>query len=200
MLPRLAAEFLVVFLGVYSAFLLDGCRARDADERKRQQILQLLSEDFAEGNESLVQLTEWFETSLGAPMLDAMAAGERPKPRPIPLPEALDWDGWSAMLSAGGLDVLDTRLIRDVEKAIGQMQQLSGVATQYNDYVRTVLVPHLDRPTEDFYDGDSAQLRTQYLWYWYSLDGYRTGLESAATLLNDLTAQLSRARSPGDAS
>ncbi|MEM1248319.1 MAG: hypothetical protein AAGK22_18230 [Acidobacteriota bacterium] len=192
-LPRLAAEFFVVFLGVYSAFLLDGCRARDEDERKRQQILRLLAEDFAEGSEALGSLTEWFETSLGEPMLDAMAKGERAKLRPVPLPATLDWDGWGAMLSAGGLDVLDAGLIRNVEKTIGQMQQLSDVAAQYNDYVRTVLVPNLDQPIDHFYVDDSTRLRSQYLWYWYSLNGYRAGLARAETLFTDLTTRLGHA-------
>ncbi|MEM9552782.1 MAG: hypothetical protein AAGC60_00865 [Acidobacteriota bacterium] len=167
----LTAEALVVFLGVWAAFMLDGCRERQVAEARRQQIHDTLRHDLIELDSQLVQARAWFDKNFIDAFLTPFEAGEQPFLRPIPL-AATDGDqGWNAILGAGGLDVLDIELIQAVEAVLGTSRWIADNSREYNAYVRTVLVPELGAAPEAelFYDPESGKLRAKYLWYYHSI-------------------------------
>lgn len=170
------AEALVVFLGVYSAFLLDGLREQAAAERRREQIIATVDQDCREAAESLTAIRAWFEESLGAPFLDRYADGETPPLLPIPLLTGEGSQSWESMLAAGGVDVLDVEYIRKIDGLVNRANQLNAQSESYNDYVRTVLVPNLERGAGEHYDPATGRLRQKYLWYFYSLQAIRATL------------------------
>lgn len=174
---RLVAEFVVVFLGVYSAFLLDGLRDRQRDDKRRLQILGTLEQDFREGAEVLQQAIDGQQALLGQPVLDPLEKGEMPTLLPIPVSGAFEGDSWAGMLSAGGVDVLEISLIRDVDKSLGMMAALADLGREYNAYVRDVLVPNLGKGPEEFYDLGTGALRSKYVWYYIMLRNYSSILE-----------------------
>ena len=171
--PTLAAEAVVVFLGVYSAFLLDGLRERAADERRREQIVATIAEDCRDAGESLELIRAWFDKTLGGPFLDRYSAGESPPLLPIPLSTGQGAQSWESMLAAGGIDVLDVDLIRTIDRLVSRANQLNAQAESYNDYVRTVLVPNLEGGGDEHYKADTGRLKQKYLWYFYSLQAVR---------------------------
>ena len=174
---QLLAQLVVVFLGVFGAFLLDGCREERASLAKKELLLQSLSGDFAAGVEGLEEALERFDQSYKGSFLDPLERGERPPLVPIPLPPTVDSEGWDAMLGAGGLEVLDLDLIREVEITIYSSNGLGVMSSEFNAYVREILVPNLDAGEDEFYRAGSPELRQKYLWYYYGLDAYRRALQ-----------------------
>lgn len=173
----LAAEAFVVFLGVWAAFWLDGCREKQAEDRLRAQIHDALEHDLAEAARSVESASDWFERTFVEGFLEPLEAGERPLLKPIPIPAGPPDESWNAMLAAGGLEVLDLELIRAVESMDSTNRWVTQAALEYNQYVRAVLVPELDGTPDAsvFYLDDSTKLRGKYLWYYHSLVSIRRG-------------------------
>lgn len=187
-LLALTAEALVVFLGVCAAFWLDGCRERQAEDRLRVQIHEALEHDMANAARSIESASKWFDETFDEGFLKPLGAGERPLLKPIPVPAGPPDGGWNAMLAAGGLEVLDLELIRAVESVIATNLWVSEAAREYNQYVRTVLVPELDETPDAavFYSEGSTQLRGKYLWYYHSLVSIQNGFQQLEKELADL--------------
>ena len=186
--PRLLAELVVVFLGVYAAFFLDGCREERERDARRDQILQMLAEDFQQAAGAM----EMAAASFGAqfdPFLDGYEKGERPPLLPIPIPVHDPIDTWGAVLGAGGLDTLEVQTIRDVEAVLALVSPMTEVAREFNHYVRQVLIPNLGKEESEYYDED-GKLRSKYQWYFHSLRTVKTYLETLADQTSDLADQL----------
>ena len=164
------------FSGVYTAFMLDGCRERQKSDQLRTQILDSLRLDMKETAQGLDQLQTWFHEQLDEPTLQRLERSETPNLTPIPLPSTAPQSSWSEVLASGGLQVLDLELIQKVEHTLLLVQQMGLTAEQYNNYVRTVLVPNLGQDQTEFYNPETGRLRPKYLWYQYSLAGYRDAL------------------------
>lgn len=189
--PPLLAELAVVFLGVYGAFFLDGCREQRERDARRDQILQMLAEDFRDASESIALGQEQFEAGIGR-FLESYANGEQPTLLPIPIPAYEAVDTWGAVLSAGGLDSLDVETIRSVESVLAQISPMAETAREYNAYVREVLVPNLDKDQSEYYQEDGT-LRSKYLWYYFSIRTIRVQLEALVAATNEVAGQLERA-------
>lgn len=188
---RWIAEFLVVFLGVLTAFWFDGWREERRDDQRRDQIVESLRYDIAEGRTTIAQNLDWFDELFEARVLKPLREGEQPQLLPVPLPATVSDDTWSAVLASGGMEVLDVGLVRAVERVLAQIANLGAIAHQYNDYVRTVLVPNLGAPAEEYYQG-GGRLHTKYLWYYHSLVGYRGLLADIGAQMAELQTLLDR--------
>ena len=175
----LVAQAFVVFLGVWAAFGLDGCRERQASEALRTQIHEALEHDIGEAAKNIDSAAAWFDDTFVEGFLEPLEAGERPLLKPIPIRAGMPDEGWNAILASGGLKVLDLELIRAVESMLATSRWVSQAAHEYNEYVRTVLVPALDGAPEAslFYAEDSAELRGKYLWYYHSLVAVQRGFQ-----------------------
>lgn len=187
-ITRLFAELSVVFLGVYGAFMLDGCREERERQARRDQILDMLSEDFAVAETSMEQAQADFRKTFGR-FLEDYPEGRRPALHPIPIPAFLAVDTWGAVLSAGGLDSLDVETIRQVEAVLAQISPMIAAAGEYNAYVREVLVPNLDLGEDEYYLDDGT-LRPKYLWYWFSLRTLDLQIERLAIASGEIARHL----------
>ncbi len=184
----LLAQLAVVFLGVYSAFFLDGCRERAEMSQRREQIVNMLAQDFADAAEQVDVALVDFDYRF-AQFFTEYEAGKRPYLRPIPLPTLESIDTWGSILAAGGLELLDVELIREIEKALYRVKPLAAAARDYNAYVREILVPALDRPQAEFYR-DDGRVQNKYLWYVLYLEGFRRGLVDMGVSTRELDARL----------
>ena len=185
---RLFAELAVVFLGVYGAFVLDGCREERENQARRDQILDMLGEDFAVAETSMENAKAEFRKTFGR-FLEDYPEGRRPTLHPIPVPAFPAVDTWGAVLSAGGLDSLDVETIRRVEAVLAQISPMIATAREYNAYVREVLVPNLDLGEDEYYLDDGT-LRPKYLWYWHSLRILDLQIEGLASASGDIARHL----------
>lgn len=194
--PRLrflVAELGVVFLGVSSAFVLDGCRERRAREDLRDRIHESLRGDLEQLRGEMQGAERWFDETFVEGFLVPYEAGERPMLHPVPVPATAPDQGWSAILAAGGLDVLDLEVIRSVETLMATLHWASSQANEYNAYVRAILAPELGGEEVDlgaFYVPEKTTLRGKYLWYPYSLSSMREAIRNLKARIEDVEAAL----------
>ncbi|MEO0557251.1 MAG: hypothetical protein AAF170_03600 [Bacteroidota bacterium] len=186
---HLGVELLIVFIGVYAAFMLGRYQEGQKDEARRGAIYQaLLAEvdrtaaDVAEHREVLV--SGWVE-----PIVESYERGEKPYIYGLWLPTRPPSGAWDSML-ASGIDLLDPALIQAVE---GHRSDLQFMLDQADRAVRLSdeqITPNMG--DQDFYQGESAQLRAQYQWY-PQLLGYLVGnADKAAASSDSLRAEIQR--------
>ena len=161
---RLLAELLVVFLGVYAAFLLDDYRMRQRAEAQRERIREGLYEHVAVINSELGNAAPYVD-SLLTEFEQAVGRGERPEPGCLDLGSGLGApDVWNAALEAGGLDVIDVELLTSMSEfylgaynTVGQIERMRGLCDEY-------VVPRLDEGVGAFYDS-TGRFNKAYQWY-----------------------------------
>lgn len=163
----LMAEVVVVFLGVYGAFVLEDLRDTRRKEQRLESIRVSLEGDFQQFSAVFSQAFEYHRSTFIEGFNEPHDRGEMPRPLAIPLPAApLNTGSWEAMLATGGFEVLDDGLIRDMESLFALVGYLATISERYNDYLMLLLVPDIDQPTEDFYNAQK-RLKGKYLWYTY---------------------------------
>lgn len=165
----LLAELGVVFLGVFTAFMLDDWRAARRDDLRREQILSAMLQEY-----------EAFDAELrrGLPLMIAFRdtfahrrkRGERPRLQPLPMRSGFSTGAWEAMLQAGGLDVLDAGLIVQIEQLHSNMRAILAELDRFNRLTDAMLTPNLDASLSEFYDPETHRLRQRYWWYPWSLE------------------------------
>ena len=159
-------ELLIVFVGVYAAFSLDRWNDNRAAERQREQILLALLQNLEVYIEELREESAEFEATHFAPFMDAYENDEMPLPDAIPMGgSGLSSDFWSAMLQAGGLEVLEIETISQIETYYTVLRFAVGRITTFDEVMTAHLVPQLDSGLEEFYDLEDKRLRKRYEWY-----------------------------------
>ncbi len=162
----LAAEAVVVFVGVYAAFWLDGYRAEQRTEERRQQIYQALHEEISEVNTDIKRQLPAVDTVFTGPFLEAYEAGERPMPEPLLYSSrGLDTRTWEAMLQSGGLDALDVAFIREVDDFYGSLDYAVRTSEEYRALSDALILPRSGEGTATFYEAGAKQLKAPYQWY-----------------------------------
>lgn len=163
---RLGAELVVVFVGVYGAFLLSEYReARQAD-RREAQIYQTLHRYFSELDDELSTATAMVDSLVVTPFMAAYEAGERP--RPVILPggsSGIDTGMWEAMLQAGGLDVLDPAFVYEVESYFSYARFVINQFDRFSAHSDRFLMPRTGEAREVFYADGSDRLDAEFRWY-----------------------------------
>lgn len=160
----LLAEFVVVFTGVYAAFLLDGYRSDLRDAEQREQILFALENYFTALSEDFDRSVLHMEAEVDT-FHHRLRGGERP-----PLNPDLSYSGfssgfWESMVQAGGLDVLPPRFIFEMEVFLSNLRAAIVFQNQLNELKRELLIPNLDAGEDEFYDLRTDSLRRKYAWY-----------------------------------
>lgn len=154
-------DLLVVFFGVYAAFLLNRFETDRQDSNHRRQILEALEHEV----EPTVQEIKAAVTQIRASTEDfdrRLAAGEMPH-----LSVSYGLTGYSAsddatLLQAGGLELLDAETL-DALRKVNELQR-NLVESLHNSFqLGTFLLGA--REDSDFYDAATRQLRRQYKWY-----------------------------------
>jgi len=161
----LAAECLVVFIGVYLAFLLEGYRTAQQNEQKQQQIYSALYTIF-DGMSSDLDNANSFQRDFADPFLEAYENGEMPRPRPLPFAgSGFSTDSWSAMLQAGGINLLDVSFILRIEEFYGGARFIDKQLGNYNRLSNQILLPNAEADLDTFYDTETGSIRPQFSWY-----------------------------------
>ena len=161
----LAAECLVVFTGVYLAFLLDGYRTVQENEQKQQQIYSALYTIF-DGMSGDLEGARAFQRGFAEPFLEAYENGEMPRPRPLPFAgSGFSTDSWSAMLQAGGINLLDVGFILRIEEFYAGARYVDKQLQNYNRLSNQILLPNAEAGLETFYDRETGSIRPQFSWY-----------------------------------
>lgn len=161
-----AVELVIVFVGVYGAFLLSEYRADRQDDERRQQIYQALLTEVQEIGDN----TNGFIASFGPGVerfQQALEAGEMPRPSSVFFTVSYTPHMWNATLQSEGLDVLELDVLYEVSGLYNQLEMAFGLLNELQVLSRDVLTPNLDADLSEFYDLETQQLRPKYQWYRY---------------------------------
>ena len=181
-------ELVIVFSGVYAAFILNRFDSERHDAQRRVQILDALEREVSANVDDLKQDVAQGEAVYSA-FDRSLAAGEMP-----PLFIASVNTGYSAsddatLLQAGGIQLLDVQTLDLLRKVNALERALISITHDQFELGLTMLANH---EKEEFYDSVTHRLKPRYAWY---PDTHHAVLAQAKELLADEEALLASIRS-----
>lgn len=185
-LRRRAAELVIVFAGVYAAFLLNRIDTERHDAKRHALILGALEREISGKAAELKEDIAAADTQL-AEFNRQLAAGEMPHLGISFVNSDYDPSDDATLLQAGGLDLLDVPTI-ELVRTVNKRERELGAAT-HNQF-EVCLAELANHRNEDFYDPATRQLKNDYQWYpglMHNVIGYaKTLLTSEESLLAHL--------------
>jgi hypothetical protein len=167
----LVAELVLVFLGMYGAFLLERMHDEELDLLRKKQILQALVDEFKNYEEELSEASHRLDEGYGIPFFTAYSSGEKPFPTPIPFGGmgSVNTGIWEAMLQSGGIEVLEVEMIHSVQGFFKKLQDLLDLYSRFERLTENLILPMMDESVDFFYESNNTELRSKYKWYVNSL-------------------------------
>jgi hypothetical protein len=182
-------ELVIVFVGVYAAFVLNAHQIREQQQQRRAQILTYLQKGADLGVAKLNAVIATYDKAV-ADFSRKLANGEMPQVAPIAWASSFNPNESAWLLQAGGLELLDI-------ETIGRMNELDAAAgtglstmAHYQQLSDQLIVPHLGEGNAYFYDPATRQLRPLYDRYPEMLQEGSRVLHDMATKTEALAAQL----------
>jgi len=189
------AELVLVFLGAYAAFSLDGYQQHKEEAKRRDQILAALEEN-ARNNIADADRGQARQKERVAEFKRALAAGEMPPVRPINFSTDYNPNDMFALLQAGGFELLDVKTIFALREAESVIR--GGLSRMAHDerLSDALIAPHLDEDISYFYDPATKQLRKRFARYPEELqavaDFFQAEKQANQTLLQQIRAEQKR--------
>ena len=163
-LLRYLIELLIVFAGVYGAFLLSEYKEnRQKDERKNQIYGALLREISSVSTDAQHIGTE---LSKYKAIYDSLIA-ERKMPRlgSFTNPILFTPHVWEATIQSDGLSLLEVSTIEKLSEFYGYTQHLVTLIEEFRGRTESFILFNYDKDKYEFYDLKTKQLRPKYSWY-----------------------------------
>jgi len=156
-------ELVIVFIGVYAAFILSAHQSHEQERQRRGQILGLLEKGAAATEASLKQSTAAYDQRMNE-FLTQLAKGEMPAVTAISWatsynPEERNW------LLQAGLELLDIETIVRLKELDAAARTGFGTMAHYQQISDQLIVPHAGESPAFFYDPATKQLRSEYAQY-----------------------------------
>jgi hypothetical protein len=163
-------ELLLVFIGVYAAFWLNGYQQRQQDAERRDQILAFIEQTLSEGIESSKASRAKEQEPEAAEFRRSLNAGEMPSVRPFVFITDYSPSDLATMLQSGGVQLLDvqtlTALRRDESVIRWGLQRMA----RYQKLSDELIVPILGQDISFFYDPATKKLKKQFEIYPQALE------------------------------
>ena len=157
-------ELIIVFLGVYAAFLLNGYQMHQRDQQRRNQILTYLEKQATTSSEKLNQVTLNYDQQMNT-FLTQLARGQMPEISPVAWATSYNANQTSWILEGGGLELLDIATIAKLKEVDSAASTGLSKMAHYQLLSDQLIVPHLGEGKRFFYDPGSKQLRPEYALY-----------------------------------
>jgi hypothetical protein len=157
-------ELVLVFIGVYAAFWLNGYQQHAQDAKRRDQILASLEQTLRDGIDS-GKINAAKEEQASSEFQRALDAGEMPPVRLFVFTTDYSPGDFATLLQSGGIELLDVdtlAALRDDESVI--RWGLSRMA-HYQKLSDELIVPNLDQDLLFFYDPTTRKLRKRFEMY-----------------------------------
>lgn len=184
---------MVVFIGVYLAFLLDGYRADQQDERQKQQVYAALYNYFSLISPNLERSAQQADSAYSNPFLEAYQNEEMPRLEPLPyFTQAINESTWRAMLQSGAIDLLDASFILQVDNFFATNELLRQETTHFNRMQDQYLLPNANADITTFYNPDTKEVRPLYRWYIDFLKSNSTYLKTMKKQADNIIEKLER--------
>jgi hypothetical protein len=194
-LGRWIAELVLVFIGVYAAFWLNGYQERQRDAKRRDVILASLEESVKQALDNATQNAGTQEQRVRE-FRRALDAGEMPAIKPLAFYADYSPTDVATLLQAGGVELLDPKTLtalRNTESVIrGGLARMS----HYERLSDQLIYPNLDKGNAFFYDPATKKLRPTVERYPDALDEAAKFLRAMEQSEQELLRQLQSERQP----
>jgi len=157
-------EVIIVFIGVYAAFVFNAHQIRKQDQQRRHQILIYLEKQATTSAEKLRQVTLRYDEQMNA-FLTQLAKGEMPEISPIAWATNYNANETNWILHGGGLELLDIATIAQLKEVDSAASTGLSTMAHYQQLSDQLIVPHLGEGRGFFYDPGTKQLRQEYALY-----------------------------------
>jgi len=165
---RYFAELLIVFFGVYGAFLLSEYKSEKEKEVKKEQICSALIQEISNVlirtdrvNDNLPKIINFYDSLLESGAM----------PDLVPRAEAVKVEShmWNASLASGAIDLLDIPLMYKISKFYNSLNAGLEQINQLRELSETILIPNLNKGKDEFYDLGTKKIKPKYNWYFEGL-------------------------------
>jgi len=157
-------EVIIVFIGVYAAFVLNAHQVRKQDQQRRHQILIYLEKQAKISAEKLRQVMLSYDERMNA-FLTQLQRDEMPEISPISWATNYNANETNWILHGGGLELLDIATIAQLKEVDSAASTGLSTMAHYQQLSDQLIVPHLGEGRGFFYDPGTRQLRQEYALY-----------------------------------
>src|SRR5215468_2402432 len=157
-------EVVIVFIGVYAAFLFNAHQIRNQDQQRRHQILIYLEKQATTSAEKLRQVTLSYDERMNV-FLTQLGKGEMPEISPISWATNYNANETNWILQGGGLELLDIATIAQLKEVDSAASTGFSTMAHYQQLSDQLIAPHLGQGRSFFYDPGTKQLRPEYALY-----------------------------------
>jgi hypothetical protein len=155
------AEVLLIFIGAYAAFWLNGYQERQRDAHRRDAILASLEHDVRESIASSHDRAE----SIGKAAASFRArvdAGEMPELGPFVFVTDYSPTDVAALLQSGGSELLDPKTLVALRKVESSVRAWVAEMARYEKLSDQLIVPNVEQGRDFFYDPVTRKLRKRF--------------------------------------
>jgi hypothetical protein len=157
------SELVIVFIGVYAAFVLSAHQSHEHERQRRGQILALLEKGAAATSANLKQTTVAYDQRMNE-FLTQLAKGEMPGISAISWANSYNPEERNWLLQAG-LELLDIETIVRLKELDAVARTGFATMAHYQQISDQLIVPHVGEGPAFFYDPGTKQLRSEYAQY-----------------------------------
>ena len=175
---RWTAELILVFVGVYAAFWLNGYQQHQQDSRRRDQILASLEQQLKEAIESAKTEGVKQDTQVAA-FRRALNAGEMPPIHAFAFASDYSPTDIATLLQSGGIALLDVKTLTSLRELESVIRAGLSRMAHYEKLSDELIAPNLDEDVSFFYDPGTKKLRKRF-------EKYPDALQAAADFFHDL--------------
>ena len=185
----LIAELLVVFIGVYAAFIFDNYRTNKQSEYRKQQIYTALKEEFTFSSEGMKQ---------AAPLLDSIVTkikneyeeGKMSKPSRFHFVIGIRTDIWEAVLKSGALELIDVKLVFQLSNYYSFIRFAAEECKNFDRLIQQYIIPNTGKNIEEFYIIKTKKIKGKYSWYLESLDNMNIYMSRVQKMTDSLLVEI----------
>jgi len=175
---RFGIELLIVFAGVYGAFLLSEYKESRQEAERRVQIFDALLREISGVSKNAHRVAE--DLSKFKAIYDSLIAESKmPRLAPFTNPITFTPHVWNATIQSDGLNLLEVSTIEELSGFYNSTQQLIQLIEEFRERTVLFIMPNLDKENDEFYDLQTKKLRRKYFWY---LDGFEDIAQKSTSL------------------
>ena len=157
-------DLVIVFVGVYAAFVLNAYENRREQSERREQLLAWLDDYCIESAANLENEQTLIEEAL-TDFNRRLNNGEMPELEYINVNSSYDSTFSLSFFQAGAGELLEVATLRQVRAVDKDSKLAAEDIKHFQELSASVLVPQLNHDRTFFYDPSSRRLLPQYAWY-----------------------------------
>ena len=157
-------DLVIVFVGVYAAFVLNAYESSREQSERREQLLAWLDDYCGESAANLEKEQTLIEEAL-TDFNRRLYKGEMPELVYININSSYDSTFTLSFFQAGAGELLEVATLRQVRAVDKDSKLAAEDIKHFQELTTAVLVPQLNHERTFFYDTSSRQLLPEYAWY-----------------------------------